>query len=854
MTGSRKENNSQGEWETSENITIQMTPEQHENCSQTTSHFLVHTPFITEQQQQGTEDFEDSSKSYNITVDMKNGLNTYPEEDTYRSEFQQTEYKHNTEEMQKYSSSGEQSGTVIVFPWNMAGTSDSTELEDVYLIYPEDGDENDTAAWDWMNDDNLLLRHMSELQLFNQEHKKSTNFTETPKVSSIIKDMIPENIDIPEKEYLVASHSAYNGIRAPEEMEENLEDEGEAEEDGEEQIVDEDNNNNSSNNGNNENQAESLTRGHALTHHMQNKSMYVPKRSFVSENLKMRISQLATTEGRHGPRGKPAADKVQNTNSHYRTGQRSSPSSHAMRVNQKQSIIRINRLPGRSPLPDTTASARPLQQLSSNAKKSTGIPENPTAIPHASRTQNPLSRQFNGNCSEEAATDINGTQRGSHPQQGSIRCLLQQGDSETLQQRQTYLRENSATKPTHAEAIQTSKSENTRPADRREVTEMLHGTFGARTRTRERPPSFKTSPSPSHANTDGGTGSVITNFVHNQQTGQSDAEPHPSKLEGPPSPVTATTVKSPGSDTRESVNRHISVEGAGLIHVVGPIPKGFTDPVTLQNMDSVNQRDPLFHLPYNIPPQPFQNQISNSQVPQFLVSVTPSSSGVSSFNPDVRVLHHPQAQSLHQHEALRPVGNHSPQNHVQTIMASPTAPSISNSGIQKWQQIQNWLPPKRTDLDAPPVPSALTADKFNLPSIRNLAEFNKLLTFHLPTPNDPQKNTSTSVPVAVTHSSPPYETVAATINPLSQTSPHQKFLSFSEQQLKQLTEQKESLMSLNTHGSQLSTKLPAEGHPMPLLARHQQDAQRHTAALEYTRKLQEYFHQLQTYYNQQPHK
>jgi hypothetical protein len=413
------------------------------------------------------------------------------------------------------------------------------------------------------------------------------------------------------------------------------------------------------------------------------------------------------------------------------------------------------------------------------------------------------------------------------------------------------------TQPTGAEAIHTYRSdqngvaENIRPVFRRKTTETLHGTFGARTRTRDRPSSFQMGPSYTHTKTEGGTGSV-----HNQQAGQVVAEPPPSKLEGSQSPATTTRVTPLGSDTRQSVNGDISVEGAGLINV-GKTPNGFTDSaVSLQNMASVNQRDALFHLPNNIQPQPLLNQISNSKVPQISVSVTPPSSGASSFNPGVSAFHQPQIQSLQQHDVLRHAATHSPQKYIHTITATPNSPNSANFNRHEWQAArQNRLPSnQQAEFDAPQVQSPLTAQKFNLPSTRNLAEFNKLLPLHLPTPHDPQK-TLTHVPAAVIHSSPNDETIRAKIIPISQTSPLQKFLSFSDQQLKQPGEQNESFLSLSTHGSQQSTKPPVEGRPAPqLFALYQQDARRHTAEQEYTKKLQEYFQQLQNYYKQQHHK
>jgi hypothetical protein len=757
-TGSRGEDDSQGEPEASEKFAQQKSPER-ANSAQTTLHSVSHKPFIG--------DFEYPINSFSTAAESKDGLNIYPSENTNRSKFQQTENTQSTEETQKYSSDRDRSGVIIAFP----GTSDETELDDVQLIYPEDGSDTNTDDWN-MSDGDLPLRHMAELQLFKPDYN-STNLAETPKASSIIERMFPEN---------VASHREYKGIQGRKEMQENVEDQ--EDEDGEERIIDE-HDNNSSHNGS---QAESPAHGHVLTH-VQNKGTYVPKRSFISENLKMRISQLASGEERPGPRGNTAADTEQSIKGRHHTGQRSSQSFHATSTSHAKTDR--NTSPASSVRRNTGAQSR------SNVKNSTGMSADPTAILCASRIQNIFPRQFEGNVS----------QRGSHLPQGSVQPQMQQ------------MGELSATKPTDRNGT----VEDIHPVARR-VKETLHGTFGARTRTRGR----QTSPSCADIKTDGATDSAVSKFVHNQQTGQVVTE-HPSL----------------GSDARQSVKGDISVEGPGPIHVVGPIPKGFTDPVTLQNTDSVNQRDPLFHLPYNIQAQPFLNQISNSKVPQISASVAPSSSGISSFNSDMSVFHHQQPQSFHQQDVPRHAGNQSPQKYIQTLTATPSA-NIANFDRHRWQENQqNQLPSiQQADLVAPRESSPLIGQKFNLPSTHNLAEFNKPLLFHLPTPT-PQETTPTHVPVAAVHSALDDDPTRAKVILLPQTSPLQKFLRVSDQQLKQLGEHKERLVPLST----LSSTLRAEGRP----ALPQQDARRHAAEMEYSQKLQEYFHQLQEYYSQQRH-
>ncbi|PNF18250.1 hypothetical protein B7P43_G16312, partial [Cryptotermes secundus] len=808
VTGSGEGNTSLGQQEASKNITQQMSLEQHTNSSQTTLNSMSHQTFITVQQQKSIAGLEDSKKISSVTVDLKNDLNISPEENTNRPNFQQSD-------------------PIIVFPWNMAGTSDPTELETVYLIHPKDGDENDTDAWSWnMNDDALLSSNMTELRLLELDYKNSKNLTETPKVSSIIEQILAETTDMPEKEYPVASHSKSNRIQAHNEMQENHEDQvddGEAEDDGEEHDVDEDND---------KNQVETPTSGLTLTNHMQSKQANVPKRSFVSENLKMRISKLATREGRPGPRGKPAADETRSVNSRYHTGQRSRQSLHSMRVIEKQSASHretaTNRLPGPSSLLNTSVdriTARPqaFRRSSSNVKNSARM-----AVPHASRPQYIFSHQLDRNLTEGTVTDINDLQRGGHLHEMYLRensertantNLIKTGDNPVDGNNGNHTNN---TKSTDAEAIQTYRTdqngvaENIRPVVRRKTAETLHGNFGARTRTRDRPPSIQMSPSYVHTKNEGGTGSVTMKFVHNQQTGQSVAEPPLSKQEELP----ATRVTPLGSDVRQFVNGDTSVEEAGLISAVGKPPKGFTDSaVSLQNMGSVNQRDPLFHLPYSIHPRPFLNQISDSKVPQILVPVTPPPSGAPTFNPHVSVFHQPQSQSFQQHDVLTHAATHSPQKYIYTIIATPNSANMVNFNRQEWHAAQqNWLPSnQQADLYVPQVQSPLIAQKFNLPSTRNLTPL------YLPTQNDPQK-TTTDIPVAVIHSFPNDETIRAQIMPISQSSPLNKFLSFSDQQLKLLAEQ-------STHGSQPLTKPPAEGGPAPQL-----DARRHTTE-QHTKKL-----------------
>jgi hypothetical protein len=81
---------------------------------------------------------------------------------------------------------------------------------------------------------------------------------------------------------------------------------------------------------------------------------------------------------------------------------------------------------------------------------------------------------------------------------------------------------------------------------------------------------------------------------------------------------------------------------------------------------------------------------------------------------------------------------------------------------------------------------------------------------------------------------------------LPQIASAQKFLSFPDQQQRQPGKQQESV------GFQQSDTHPSQGRPAPhQFAVYQQDAVRHAAQVEYTKKLQEFFRQLLDYNKQQ---
>ncbi|KDR11911.1 hypothetical protein L798_13798 [Zootermopsis nevadensis] len=276
----------------------------------------------------------------------------------------------------------------------------------------------------------------------------------------------------------------------------------------------------------------------------------------------------------------------------------------------------------------------------------------------------------------------------------------------------------------------------------------------------------------------------------------------------------------------------------GLINVVGPIPKGFTDPATMQHLDSPNYMSPLFHLPHPTQPEPFRNQIQNSMMPLVSVAVKPStsdtlpSSGVTSFKEDVNPFRRPYTQAFQQHYTFRHSENLPPQKYIQTIIATSNLPNEENVSKHEWQlHEQKKLVSDRFNIIPSLAQSSLTAATSSLPSMRNLPEFTEPHPFHFPPPNYLQRATLPHTSIVVQHSSPDDKTVL-----LPQTSPFQKFLSYTEQQLKQPGHQNENMASLSTRVPQPST----EEQSMPSL-----DATLHAAQSEYTTKLMEYFQQLQ---------
>jgi hypothetical protein len=833
----------------------QIAPQQHANNSHTTLHFLP------EQQPKGVVTTEDYIGSLNTNVEIRNTSIT-----SHDTTLQQSEHIRNPEDLQRDSTT-DTSDAVIVFPWHVEGKSDSIEAEDVFLVYPSDSDENNTDAWYTnITDAGSLSSNMAELSSFASEDDKY--LMETP-ISSSTGLTFSETVDVPDKEYLVASGSEYKGVRSHNEMQEDLEDDGERDVDGD-TNEDEDN----------DDQIESsIHELHTMKDIIQNKRPNIPKRSFVSQNLKTRISQLATGERRRNP----GADEVRSVETRHITGPRSG---------QRRTEAVTNKPRGSSPLKtripnrdtrheannnktDTEDRMTVRSRSRSNLKPSTRDTQESATASRASKSQNTFSRQLNKIRTHGTVSDLGSSQiQGDHQRQGTDYEMafprhrqinlkrnsevmpeiandgqgtphtnfFTTGDHPTIEKSVINATDKRTSGTQNSTSGQNVVEHNRRPVVRRKAIEKPHRTFGARTRTRDRPSSFQTKPTHAQTVTEASTDSDAQKFAQSQQTGQDVFEHRPSDSGA----AGITTVTSMGMDTGSSLIGEFPVRG--LINVVGPIPTGFTDPATIKDLNSVNQMGPLFHLPYPIPPEEFRNQIPNSNVPMVSTTVTPSagktlpSSGVTSFNQDVNVFRQPYTQTFEQHYTFRHSETHSPQKYIQTIIATPNSANVNR---HKWQLHE----PKQLVSDnrshfSPQVQSSLTASTSNPPSMQNLAKFTEPRPFHFPPLNNHQKTTVPHAPVTMVHSSPNDETIRAKIVRLPQTPSLQKFLSFPDQQVKQTGHQKENLVPLKTQVSQPST----EDRPVPLL-----DATNHAAQLEYTKKLQEYFQRVQSYYRQQHH-
>jgi hypothetical protein len=736
-------------------------PKEHAHSSQTDLHVLP------EQQPEGTVKPEDYTGSFNRGVGVRNHSVTSPQ----RPRLQQSEYIRNPEDVQTDPNT-DNLDPVIIFPWRMAGKFDSIEQEDAFLVYPSNNSGSNTNALKTnMTDAGSLPSNMAELLLFDSEDDNREYYTETP-ISSSVEQTFAQAVDIPEKEYLVTSGSTYKEVREQNKMQEDTEENDERDVDDAEDEVNGD-----------------KIGLHKLADVIQIKQPNIPKRTFVSENLKMRISQLATGDRRHNP----VADRVRSEEARYPTGPRSGQKGPALRTAAVSDRPRASsplhaktRAPDRNTRPEankimrdtsvdiTTLRPQPLQRLQSNAKPSTRTPQGMTTALRASKSQNTSSSQLNSNYTRGTMSEPGALQVGRLRQEFvDYQAQGREYEMAFPRIRQIHLKTNSEAVPemanekqrtaninlfatggypttengvTHAtdKAIggnHNSKSgqneatvgHRSRPVVRRKAMETSHGTFGARTRTKGRPPSLQTRPTHMQTAAEASTASDALKSFHNQQTGQEVVEHRPPESGA----AGVTTMTSLGTDTRDFPRGEIPLDG--LISVVGPIPKGFTDPATIQNLD-VNHMGPFFHLPHPIQPEPFQTQIPNSVAALASTSETVPSTGVTGLNQDANV--------FRQH-----------------------------------------------------------------------------------------------TPIAMVHSFSDDETIKAKIVRLPQTSV-QNFPSFSDQQLKQAGHQTENSATLSTRGSQP----PAGDRPVALL-----DAARHAAQSLYTKRLQEYFQQLQSYYAQQQH-
>lgn len=857
MTGSKHEHGAPGQREEGANNTdrvetkpMQISETGPANNSQATSTGEI---FVAGNQQKGTYDPEGYSHSSNTTAEKKNDFNVSAEITASDASSQ------HTPALQKGSNT-HHSDSILVFPRNTAAKFDTTEPE----VYNSSHTGNDTNDWDSaMNNYGSPINETAEMHLFQLENKKNDYLTETTTA-------FDTEAYKGETEYLVVSGSENKGIT--EDIEIQQDSEGDRNDNVEEN--EEGNGGDTDDEQYNVDKSESVAPGQALINGIQNKGPNIPKRSFVSENLKMRISQLATGEQRR----KPDAGEKRGPQDRHRMGPRSGRPSHPtteaekQTASRKESVINRPREPALPPaktiirnpstqsqryenLPvmsvgKTAARLQLLQPFHSKAKHSTSTGQDRTTTAHDSNSQNKLSGQVDRNYtlgSGVAETDT------SQPQHSGLRqvsaeyqmqedgpamalsrnmqinlkrhseivaelanggrrntnnYLLTIGDNRTAEKREVLA---TNTKLTGIDEVKTSENgpngavEHSRcPAATREATGASRSTFGLRTRTRDR--SFA-----SQSRAAGGGDSRAT-FGQNQQVkGVAEVS---SQSAGVATPRGFTLASSLETDTSGSAHEDISAGGTGLVNIIGPIPKGFTDPVTTQNVRSTIQSGPLFQLPHNTQPEPFRNGIPRPTTPLIATPVTlsesarPPSSEVNSSNHEVNVRRQP---------------------HSQTAAALSRSPDTSNVSPHGWRlHPQNHL---ASDFSASQIQLYLTAPTHEVVEFRQSP-------FHSPPTNEPL--------TAVVHSSHDDLAVRAKIVPLPQMTSVQKFLSFPDQQLRQPAAQQESV------GPQQSSKHAAERRPAPhLFSVYEQDAVRHAAQVEYTNKLQEYYQQLLNYNKQQ---
>lgn len=855
VTGSRHEYGATGERGGGANNTdrVETKPTQISqtgpaNNSQTISTGEI---FVAENQQKGTYDLEVYSSSSNTTAEKKNDFNVSADITASDVSSQQTAA------LQKGSNT-HHSDTILVFPWNTAAKFDTTEPKVTLLVYNSNHNGNDTNDWNSaMNDYGSLINDTAEMHLFESENEKNDYLAETTTA-------FDTDVYKGETEYLVASSSEYKGITEDIEMQQDSEgdrnDNAEENEEGKGSDTDDEQYN--------MDESESVAPGQALINGIQNKGPNIPKRSFVSENLKMRISQLSTGEQRR----KPDTDGKRGSQDRHSTSPRSGRPSHPTEVEKqtatrKESVTNRPREPALPPSktiirnPSTqsqryenlpvmsvgrkTTRLQLLEPFRSKFKHSTSTGQDRTTIAQVWNSQNKLSGQVDSNYTLGRGEAETGT---SQPQRSGLRHVsaayqTQEDGPEMALSRNMHIhlkrhseivaelvnggRRNTekylfttgdnraaettevlanSTKLTGTDEVKTSENglneaveHSRRPATIRKATVASRSTFGLRTRTRDR--SFA-----SQSGVAGGGDSRATTFGQNQQV-RGVAEMS-SQSAGVSTPRGITFASSLETDTSGSAHEDISAGGTSLVNIIGPIPKGFTDPVTTQNVGNAIQNDPLFQLPYNTQPGPFRNGFPRPTTPLIATPVTlsesarPPSSEVTSSRHDVNVRHQP---------------------HSQTAAALSRSPNTSNVSPHGWRlHPQNHL---ASDFSASQIHLYLTAPTYEVVEFRQSP-------FHSPPTNEPL--------AAAVHSTHDNLAVRAKMTSV------QRFLSFPDQQLRQPGAQQESV------GPQQSSKYVAERRPAPhMFAVYQQDAVRHAAQVEYTNKLQEYYQQLLNYNKQQ---
>jgi hypothetical protein len=428
VTGSRHEHGAPGQREGGASNTdrVEKKPTQISqtgpaNNSQATSNGEI---FVARNQQKGTYDIEGNRDTFSTTAEKKNDFNVSAEITASDASSQQTAA------LQKGSNT-HHSDSILLFPWNTAAKFDTTEPEVTLLVYNSNYNGNDTNDWDSaMNDYGSPINDKAEMHLFESENEKNDYLTETTTTTFDTEAYTGET------EYLVASGSENKGITEGIEMQQDSEgdrnDNAEENEEGKGGDADEEQ----------YDVDESVAPGQALINGIQNKGPNIPKRSFVSENLKMRISQLASGEQRR----KPDAGGKRGSQDRHRTGPRSGRPSHPTTEIEKQTASLkepVTNRPRERALPPAktiilnpstqsqhyenlpvmsvgrkTARLQLLQPFRSKAKDSTSTGQSRTTTAHASNSQNKLSGQVDKNYPLGSGAAETGT---SLPQRSGLR-------------------------------------------------------------------------------------------------------------------------------------------------------------------------------------------------------------------------------------------------------------------------------------------------------------------------------------------------------------------------------------------------------------------------------------------------